>query len=95
MQRRLLLTGALATPFVLAGCASPQITDFAGQKPELDLRRYFNGTLDAYGVFTDRSGKVVRRFDVRTQANALAIPVPPFRTDCAFKVSLLTPLAKK
>lgn len=67
MQRRLLLTGALATPFVVAGCASPQITDFAGQKPELDLRRYFNGTLDAYGVFTDRSGKVVRRFTVLMQ----------------------------
>ena len=30
----------------------------------LDLRQYFNGTLDAYGVFTDRSGQVVRRFTV-------------------------------
>jgi hypothetical protein len=25
---------------------------------------YFNGTLDAWGVFTDRSGKVVKRFTV-------------------------------
>ena len=32
--------------------------------PVLDLRQYFNGTLDAYGVFTDRSGKVVKRFTV-------------------------------
>ncbi|MCU0764365.1 MAG: DUF3833 domain-containing protein, partial [Hydrogenophaga sp.] len=47
-----------------AGCASPSISDFAGQKPELDLRTYFNGTLDAYGVFLDRSGKVARRFTV-------------------------------
>ena len=30
----------------------------------LELRDYFNGTLDAYGVFTDRSGKVVKRFTV-------------------------------
>ena len=30
----------------------------------LDLQQYFNGTLDAYGVFTDRSGAVVKRFTV-------------------------------
>nr|MCU0926588.1 DUF3833 domain-containing protein [Hydrogenophaga sp.] len=42
----------------------PQITDYAAEKPVLDLRQYFNGTLDAYGVFTDRSGKVVQRFTV-------------------------------
>ena len=30
----------------------------------LDLRQYFNGTLDAYGIFTDRSGAVVKRFTV-------------------------------
>ena len=30
----------------------------------LELRDYFNGTLDAYGVFTDRSDKVVKRFTV-------------------------------
>lgn len=49
---------------VLAGCAGPKIEDYAGEKPNLDLRQYFNGTLDAYGIFTDRSGKVVKRFTV-------------------------------
>ena len=49
---------------LLAGCASPQISDYAAEKPVLDMRQYFNGTLDAYGVFTDRSGKVVKRFTV-------------------------------
>ena len=64
MQRRLLLTAGLAGAATLAGCAGPQISDYAGQKPALDLRSYFNGTLDAYGVFTDRSGQVVKRFTV-------------------------------
>lgn len=64
MQRRLLLTAGLAASATLAGCAGPQISDYAAEKPLLDLRRYFNGTLDAYGVFTDRSGKVVKRFTV-------------------------------
>jgi hypothetical protein len=31
----------------------------------LDLKTYFNGELVAHGIFTDRSGKVVRRFTCR------------------------------
>ncbi len=49
---------------LLASCASPQIADYAAEKPVLDMRQYFNGTIDAYGVFADRSGKVVKRFTV-------------------------------
>ena len=65
MKRRLLLTDmAGSAALALAGCAGPQITDYASEKPVLDLREYFNGTLDAYGLFTDRSGKVVKRFTV-------------------------------
>jgi hypothetical protein len=64
MQRRLVLGTGLAAAAVLAGCAGPQVTDYAKETPPLDLRQYFNGTLDAYGVFLDRSGKVVRRFTV-------------------------------
>lgn len=47
-----------------AGCAGPQVGDYAAEKPVLDLSTYFNGTIDAYGIFTDRSGKVVKRFTV-------------------------------
>ena len=66
MKRRLLLSGAgaAAATLALTGCAGPQVSEYASEKPPLDLRQYFNGTLDAYGVFTDRSGKVVRRFTV-------------------------------
>mgnify|MGYP000178480404 FL=1 len=52
--------GALA----LSACAGPQISDYASQTPILDLRTYFNGTVDAWGLFTDRSGRVVKRFTV-------------------------------
>ena len=45
--------------------------------------------------FETETGKSVRRFDVRTQETLLSIPVPKFRSDCAFKVNLLTPLAKR
>lgn len=65
MKRRLVLALATAsTALVLAGCASQDINNYASEKPTLDLQQYFNGTLDAYGVFTDRSGAVVKRFTV-------------------------------
>src|SRR3990167_7687640 len=64
MQRRHLLTVGLASAALLSGCAGPQVAQYASEKPVLDLRTYFSGTLDAYGVFTDRSGEVVKRFTV-------------------------------
>lgn len=50
---------------LLTSCAS-QVDPgyYAQEKPTLDLQRYFNGTLDAWGMFQDRSGKVVKRFTV-------------------------------
>jgi hypothetical protein len=65
MKRRLLLASGPLACAALAGCgAPPRVADYASEKPELDLSRYFNGTVDAWGVFTDRSGKVVKRFTV-------------------------------
>ena len=48
----------------LAGCAGVPPEDYRTEKPVLELDRYFNGTVDAWGIFTDRSGKVVKRFTV-------------------------------
>jgi Protein of unknown function (DUF3833) len=53
----------------LMSCAGPQVSQYANEKPALDLSEYFNGILDAYGIFTDRSGAVVKRFTVVIQAN--------------------------
>ncbi|MET0334148.1 MAG: DUF3833 domain-containing protein [Rhizobacter sp.] len=61
-MKKLLATIACVLSF--AGCASPSPTDYAAEKPVLDLQRYFNGEVTAHGIFTDRSGKVVRRFTV-------------------------------
>ena len=67
MKRRLLLGAAAASTLALQGCASQKIDGYVSEKPTLDLHSYFNGTLDAYGIFTDRSGQVVKRFTVVMQ----------------------------
>ena len=60
---------ALALRPLLSGCAGPQVQDYAQEQPALDLKQYFNGPMQAHGIFTDRSGKVVKRFVVDMQAS--------------------------
>lgn len=54
---------------VVAGCAGTGIDSYRDEKPVLDLARYFDGHIDAWGVFRDRSGKVVKRFKVDIKAS--------------------------
>jgi hypothetical protein len=61
MKRTFLIAAAV---LLLGACAGPNVADYADQKPVLDLKTYFNGELEAHGIFTDRSGRVQRRFVV-------------------------------
>jgi hypothetical protein len=55
-------------PFIgigmLSACSTTDISQYAQEKPVLELEQYFNGTIDAWGMFQDRSDKVVKRFTV-------------------------------
>ena len=53
----------------LISCSTPQVSQYANEQPALDLSEYFSGTIDAYGIFTDRSGEVKKRFTVLIKAN--------------------------
>lgn len=66
MNRMRMMLAALL--LALAGCGSVPVDHYRDEKPVLDLQQYFNGTVDAWGVFQDRSGKVVKRFTVRIDA---------------------------
>lgn len=51
--------------FLLAGCASPtDPTLYARETPVFDLRQYFSGTVDGWGIVQDRRGRVIKRFTV-------------------------------
>ena len=54
----------LISTVLLQGCSSMKVEDYKGQTPKLDLFDYFAGKTKAYGQFQDRSGMVMRRFEV-------------------------------
>jgi len=49
---------------LLAGCTQVEVADYRDQGPPLELRTFFNGRVDAWGMFQKRSGEVVKRFRV-------------------------------
>lgn len=59
---------SLCALVLLAGCASVDVSHYRAEQPALDLRQYFNGELDAWGMFQNRRGEVVKRFHVRIDA---------------------------
>jgi len=66
MRKLPALPALLLCTALLTSCAmAPRPADYAQEKPALDLRQYFNGPLIAHGVFTDRNGRVKRRFVVK------------------------------
>lgn len=52
----------------LVSCSGPSVQMYSKETPKLDLSAYFNGEIDAYGIFTNRSGEVVKRFKVLIKA---------------------------
>ncbi|TXG88827.1 MAG: DUF3833 domain-containing protein [Rhodocyclaceae bacterium] len=53
----------------LVGCAGVPVERYRAEQPVLDLARYFNGTIDGWGMFQDRSGEVIKRFTVVIEAS--------------------------
>lgn len=69
LRRMIAATAALFGALVITGCAGPQLSDYADSRPVFDLRQYFNGTVMAHGLVSDRNGKVLRSFVVTLRCN--------------------------
>lgn len=61
MSKNLLLLLTLC--FSMLGC-TPSVSRYEAQTPKLDLRQYFNGKVQAWGLVQDYRGTVTRRFTV-------------------------------
>ena len=61
MRRRVLVVLA---GLLLAGCSGVGVQHYAGQTPRLDLAAFFSRPVQAWGMFQNRSGEVIKRFHV-------------------------------
>ncbi|MEF8733999.1 MAG: DUF3833 domain-containing protein [Candidatus Accumulibacter meliphilus] len=52
----------------LGGCSGVPVERYRAEQPPLDLATYFNGQIDGWGMFQDRSGAVIKRFHVLIDA---------------------------
>ena len=52
----------------LGGCAGIEVAQYRAETPQLDMRKFFSGTVEGWGMFQDRSGKVIKRFHVVIEA---------------------------
>lgn len=59
----------LVLMFFVSACTSVSVKEYREESPKLKLEEYLNGDIDAYGIFQDRSGRVVKRFHVRIAAS--------------------------
>jgi hypothetical protein len=50
---------------LLQACSTPTPADYQSEIPTLNLRAYFTGETEAFGMVQDRQGKVIKRFKVR------------------------------
>lgn len=57
-----------AVTIFLSGC-SAAVKDYSSNQPSLDLQEYLQGPLKAWGIFQNRSGLVVRQFEVQIEAS--------------------------
>ncbi|PSS58749.1 DUF3833 domain-containing protein [Pseudomonas sp. BBP2017] len=49
----------------LVSCGQVDVHHYAQETPKLDVRRFFEGRVEAWGMFQKRSGEVVKRFHVQ------------------------------
>jgi len=48
---------------LMSGCMAIDIKNYKDEKPKLDIKEYFTGSLKAWGIVQDWRGNVVSKFD--------------------------------
>ena len=58
----------MLSSLLLISCGQVPVERYANEKPVLDLPTYFSAPVQAWGMFQDRSGEVIKRFHVDIQS---------------------------
>ncbi|SMF47172.1 Protein of unknown function [Alteromonadaceae bacterium Bs31] len=67
--RSLRILAFVAGLSLLGACSSPDISQYEGTLPLLDVKDYFDGHLSAHGIVKNRAGKVIRTFNADITAS--------------------------
>ncbi len=54
----------LLCALLLSGCGGVEVSHYAAERPQFDLPGFFSRPMQAWGIFQNRSGEVVKRFTV-------------------------------
>lgn len=54
----------IALLLILSACSSVEIETYTDNNPKLIIAEYFNGDLTAHGIIKNRTGEVIRHFNV-------------------------------
>ncbi len=54
---------------LLSACAGIDPSRYAAERPALDMRQFFDGTIEGHGMVQNRAGEVTRRFVVVVKAS--------------------------
>jgi hypothetical protein len=52
---------------LLSFCSKVSTKDYQSNRPSLDIRSYFDGKVEAWGMLENRKGKITRRFTVKME----------------------------
>lgn len=64
IKKFLFATSLFFSSILLSACAITDVNHYKDLKPQLDLENFFVGTTDAWGMFQQRNGAVIKRFHV-------------------------------
>lgn len=64
MKKSLLKISIILCLMSIFSCSKIKPSDYVNQTPKLDIRKYLNGKVKAWGILEDRKGKITRRFVV-------------------------------
>jgi hypothetical protein len=65
MKKILLILTNIFVIMLFSSCSSNSPKIYSKNLPKFDIRQYFRGDLEAYGILQNRSGKVIKTFTVK------------------------------
>ncbi len=54
---------------LLGGCERYNLEDYRDAKPKVSIKEFFNGPFQAWGIFQDYTGKVIKHFTVKMEGS--------------------------